>query len=69
MPDPEKTREKSKTSSEKKQVLERDPLVAVMVQMPASMRKRLRRASTELECFQRDLVIKGLDEYLEKQGF
>lgn len=70
MSDPEKTREKNKENGNpKKQTPERDPLVAVMVQMPASLRKRLRRASTEMDRYQRDLVIMGMDEYLEKLGF
>lgn len=70
MSDTEKTSKKNKeTDNTKKQTPERDPLVAVMVQMPASLRKRLRRASTEMERYQRDLIIMGMDEYLEKLGF
>lgn len=70
MSDTEKTSKKNKeTGNPKKQTPERDPLVAVMVQMPASLRKRLRRASTEMERYQRDLIIMGMDEYLEKLGF
>ena len=69
MPEVKKTRKKKADGNTEKQPPERDPLVSVLVQVPASLRKRIRRASAELERYHRDLIIMAVDEYLEKLGF
>jgi len=47
----------------------KDVLTMFSVQIPISLRKRIRMAAVSEECSQKDLVTSCLNEYLQKLGY
>ena len=47
----------------------KEVLTMFSVQIPASLRKRIRMAAVSEDCSQKDLVTSCLNEYLQKLGY
>ncbi len=66
-PDPEEFIAKKQTHSLK--IKDNEHLTMFSVQIPVSLRKRIRMAAVSEDLSQKDLVTEGLLEYLQKLGY
>lgn len=59
----------AKKQPQKSNIDDNEPFTMFSVQIPVSLRKRIRIAAVSEDLSQKDLITKGLIEYMEKLGY